>query len=88
MAMPADASYRDIVGACIQNPLGCEYPAWYLNVLAVTEPDPDGFIKVHAVEGTVVVISDMNWHSLELTPELADLVETLLVDEAHRFEGR
>lgn len=85
--MKADATYRDLPGQSIYNPLGCEDPAWYLNVVSVTEPDKDEAIRISAVEGEVVVRHDMNWYELWRSPRMVTYEESLLIEERNRIGG-
>ncbi|MCO6011549.1 hypothetical protein NE236_42020 [Actinoallomurus purpureus] len=80
-------TWRELPGQSINNPLGCETPAWVLNVVSVTEPDSDDMITISAVEGEVTVWKEMNWYGLWRSPDLADFDETLLVEELHRING-
>lgn len=85
--MRPDATYLDIVGQTIWNPLGCENPTWVLNVVSVSKPDADGAITISAVEGEIRCHKDMDWYGLWRSPEMADLEETLLIEERHRISS-
>ncbi len=58
-------------------------PPDYLDVTAVSEPDADGMVTIDAVQGRFVIAGDCMF--TEITPELADLIGAVVMDESERL---
>lgn len=80
--MTAPHTYRDLPGHVIGNPLGCEIPAWWLEVESVSEPDHEGMILIHSKQGTIRCNPDMCWHLLWVSPTEVARHKELGFDEA------
>lgn len=55
----------------------------YLDVTAVSAPDPEGMVTIDAVQGRFVIAGDCMF--TEITPALADLIGTIVADENERL---
>lgn len=58
---------------------------WRLDVLDVSEPDGDGMVTVWGLQGAVTYAAD--WPVCPITPEDADLADSLLIEERARIIG-
>lgn len=55
----------------------------YLDVTAVSDPDPEGMVTIDAVQGRFVIAGDCMF--TEITPELATLIGAVVMDENERL---
>jgi hypothetical protein len=62
----------------------CEPPD-YLDVTAVSEPDFERMVTIDAVQGRFVIGGDCMF--TEITPDLADLIGTVVTAENERLTG-